>query len=104
MKYKALHARVYAFCRATRSAENHLSARLFLPADEEALEDPASGAAAACLGACLAVQGGLEPAGGEIRIEQGFEMGRPSLLRLRTGPHGGIEVGGEVRPAPAGPA
>lgn len=101
VRHKALHARVYAFCRETRSAENHLSARLFLPGDEEALEDPASGAAAACLGACLAVQGGLEPAGGEIRIEQGFEMGRPSLLRLRAGPHGGIEVGGEVRPASA---
>ncbi len=104
VRHKALHARVYAFCRETRSADNHLSARLFLPGDEEALEDPASGAAAACLGACLSVQGGLHPDGGEIRIEQGFEMGRPSLLRLRTGPHGGIEVGGEVRPAPAGPA
>ena len=104
VRHKALHARVYAFCRETRSADNHLSARLFLPGDEESLEDPASGAAAACLGACLSVQGGLGPAGREIRIEQGFEMGRPSLLRLRAGRHGGIEVGGEVRPAPAGPA
>ncbi len=104
VRHKALHARVYAFCRETRSADNHLSARLFLPAEEEALEDPASGGAAACLGACLAVRGGLEPAGREIRIEQGFEMGRPSLLRLRAGRHGGIGVGGEVRPAPAGPA
>lgn len=104
VRHKALHARVYAFCRETRSAANQLSARLFLPGEEEALEDPASGGAAACLGACLAVQGGLETGGGEIRIEQGFEMGRPSLLRLRAGRHGGIEVGGEVQTAPAGPA
>ena len=104
VRHKALHARVYAFCRETRSADNHLSARLFLPGDEEALEDPASGAAAACLGACLSVQGGLDPAGGELRVEQGFEMGRPSLLRLRTASHGGIEVGGAVQPAPGGSA
>ena len=104
VRHRALHARVYAFCRETRSEDNQLSARLFLPGEEEALEDPASGAAAACLGACLSVQGGLEPAGGELRIEQGFEMGRPSLLRLRAGRHGVLEVGGEVRPAPAGSA
>ena len=103
-RHRALHARVYAFCRETRSPDDQLSARLFLPGDEEALEDPASGAAAACLGACLAAAGGFDPAGGEIRIEQGFEMGRPSLLRLRPGRHGGIEVGGEVRPGPGGSA
>ena len=101
VRHRALHARVYAFCRETRSAENHLSARLFLPGDEDALEDPASGGAAACLGACLSVSGGLDP-GGELRVEQGFEMGRPSLLRLRAGSRGGIEVGGQVRPAPGG--
>ena len=101
VRHRALHARVYAFCRETRSPDNQLSARLFLPGDEEALEDPASGAAAACLGACLAAGGGFDPAAGETRIEQGFEMGRPSLLRLRPGRHGGIEVGGEIRPGPA---
>ena len=99
VRHRALHARVYAFCRETRTAGNHLSARLFLPGEEEALEDPASGAAAACLGACLSVQGDLEP-DAELRIEQGFEMGRPSLLRLRAGAHGGLEVGGAVQPAP----
>lgn len=104
VRHKALHTRLYAFCRETRSADNHLSARLFLPGEEEALEDPASGSAAACLGACLSVRGDLEPEGGELRIEQGFEMGRPSLLRLRAGLHGRIEVGGEVRPAAGGSA
>ena len=104
VRHRALHARVYAFCRETRSADNHLSARLFLPGEEEALEDPASGSAAACLGACLSVRGDLEPESGELRIEQGFEMGRPSLLRLRAGLHGRIEVGGEVRPAAGGSA
>ena len=104
VRHKALHTRLYACCRETRSADNHLSARLFLAGAEEALEDPASGSAAVCLGACLSVRGDLEPEGGELRIEQGFEMGRPSLLRLRAGTRGGIEVGGEVRPSPGGSA
>ena len=101
VRHRSLHTRVYAFCREAHSAANHLAARLLLPGDEEALEDPASGSAAACLGACLSMQGDLEP-GAELRVEQGFEMGRPSLLRLRTATHGGLEVGGAVRPAPGG--
>jgi trans-2,3-dihydro-3-hydroxyanthranilate isomerase len=61
-------------------------------------EDPATGSATACLGAYLLAHGGR----GErftLRIEQGVEMGRPSLLRLEvTGGVGpaNIRVGGRV--------
>lgn len=61
-------------------------------------EDPATGSATACLGAYLLAHGGR----GErfaLRIEQGVEMGRPSLLRLEVTREGGaakIRVGGRV--------
>lgn len=61
-------------------------------------EDPATGSATACLGAYLLAHGGR----GErftLRIEQGVEMGRPSLLRLQVtgGAHPAkIRVGGRV--------
>jgi trans-2,3-dihydro-3-hydroxyanthranilate isomerase len=59
-------------------------------------EDPATGSATACLGAYL-----LAHRGGEfsLRIEQGVELGRPSLLRLRArrlGDADDIRVGGRV--------
>jgi trans-2,3-dihydro-3-hydroxyanthranilate isomerase len=66
-------------------------------------EDPATGSATACLGAYLLAHGVLAHGGrGEhfgLRIEQGVEMGRPSLLRLEvTGGAGPakIRVGGRV--------
>jgi len=69
-------------------------------------EDPATGSAAGCLGGWL-----LEHryfGGGPIArtVEQGYEMGRPSRLRLRADrdPDGepAIEVGGAVVPVAAG--
>jgi trans-2,3-dihydro-3-hydroxyanthranilate isomerase len=104
VRHKALNAVVYVFCRETRSADHQIAARLFLPGDEEGAEDPASGAAAACLGAYLTVHGGLDAVDGQLRIEQGYEMGRGSLLRVRSGvTQPGIEVGGAVQPASDGP-
>jgi trans-2,3-dihydro-3-hydroxyanthranilate isomerase len=61
-------------------------------------EDPATGSATACLGAYWLAHAGR----GErfaLRIEQGVEMGRPSLLRLEVTREGGaakIRVGGRV--------
>ena len=47
------------------------------------LEDPATGSASAALGGLLAT---LEPRAdvSQITIEQGVEMGRPSLIRVRV--------------------
>jgi PhzF family phenazine biosynthesis protein len=57
-------------------------ARSFAPA-VDIDEDPATGTAAAALGAFLAREG-LLPSPAELRIRQGEAMGRPSELRLRV--------------------
>ncbi|MBN6035029.1 PhzF family phenazine biosynthesis protein [Amycolatopsis sp. 195334CR] len=53
-------------------------------------EDPATGAAAAAFGAYLREQGTT----GRIRIHQGEDMGRPSLLLVDIPADGGISVSG----------
>jgi trans-2,3-dihydro-3-hydroxyanthranilate isomerase len=88
---------VYLFAREAEAPGIDLHARMLLE-DGSLREDPATGSATACLGAYLLAHGCY----GErfaLRIEQGVEMGRPSLLRLEvTGPAaaGKIRVGGRV--------
>ena len=59
------------------------------------VEDPATGAAAAALGAYLVSRDALPP-GRAFVIHQGAELGRPSLLRVRVPetPGAGVEVSG----------
>ena len=57
------------------------------------VEDPATGAAAAALGGYLRARGLIE-APAEITIYQGYDMGRPSTLRVRIPVAGGIDVSG----------
>ena len=87
----------YVFCRETVDAQNNFHARMFGPR-AGVYEDPATGSAAAAFaGLCAQV---LAPADGEHRIgiEQGYEMGRPSLieltLTLRGGKLASASVGG----------
>ena len=54
-------------------------------------EDPATGSAALGLGVYLA-RTGLLPDGGDDDVEQGVEMGRPSLLRCRVEVVDGVVV------------
>jgi trans-2,3-dihydro-3-hydroxyanthranilate isomerase len=88
---------VYLFAREVEAPGIDLHARMLLE-DGSLREDPATGSATACLGAYLLAHGAY----GErfaLRIEQGVEMGRPSLLRLEvTGPPEAakIRVGGRV--------
>jgi trans-2,3-dihydro-3-hydroxyanthranilate isomerase len=88
---------VYLFTRECESPASQLHARMFFTAGS-VREDPATGSATACLGAYLLAHGRQ----GErfaLRIEQGVEMGRPSLLRLEvTGGEAAakIRVGGRV--------
>jgi trans-2,3-dihydro-3-hydroxyanthranilate isomerase len=74
-------------------------ARSFAPA-VEIDEDPATGTAAAALGAYLARER-LIPPDAAIRVRQGETMGHPSELRLqvrhREGEPAAIRVGGWVR-------
>jgi trans-2,3-dihydro-3-hydroxyanthranilate isomerase len=47
-------------------------------------EDPATGTAAGPL-ACLLTANGVVPAGTDVVVQQGYAMGRPSLITVRTG-------------------
>ena len=70
---------VYAFARAGELPDSHAHCRMFAP-NLGILEDPATGSAAGPLACYLAHHTGGEERLLGYRFEQGFEMGRPSLL------------------------
>jgi len=91
---------VYLFCSETRHRENDLSARFFFEA-HGVREDPATGNGAAFLGAYLLEHHFFDKPDLSIRIEQGYEMGRPSLIKLRARMVNGfreMRVGGNIIP------
>lgn len=95
---------VYLFCRETHHARNDLCVRFFFEA-HGVREDPATGNGAAFLGAYLLEHPVFPGARLSLRIEQGHEMNRPSLVMLRAGMAGGspeVEVGGRVIPVVRG--
>jgi len=89
----------FVMCRETAGAGNHIHARMFAPS-MGMLEDPATGSAAAALAGYLAVHGGYGDGEHVVRIEQGIEMGRPSLMeltiRLEDGRLSGAAIGGDA--------
>lgn len=94
----------YLFCRETHQAGNDLCARFFFEA-HGVREDPATGNGAAFLGAYLLEHKVLPQAELSLRIEQGHEVRRPSLVRLRARTVGAgreVHVGGRVIPVVRG--
>ena len=92
-------AAVYLYTREVERAGSAFHARMFA-AEWGIVEDPATGSAAAAFAGVLAE---FEPPGdGEttLTIEQGFEMGRPSLIALsltmRDGALAGAAIGGSA--------
>jgi trans-2,3-dihydro-3-hydroxyanthranilate isomerase len=71
----------FVFCGETRDVANAFHARMFAPAFG-VLEDPATGSAVAAFAGYLAASGKYGDGTHVVRIEQGCEMGRPSLLEL----------------------
>jgi trans-2,3-dihydro-3-hydroxyanthranilate isomerase len=90
---------VYSYCRG--AADGELHARAFAPLDAS-LEDPATGSATAATIALLASLGSARDSELVWRVEQGADMGRPSLLLGRTQKRGGIvhavHIGGRAVP------
>lgn len=89
---------ILVFCPETRSTENQLSVRVFCDA-LGILEDPATGSANGCLAGYLSQHSYFGHPSIDIRVEQGYEMGRPSLLLLKTEVKDGtiaVSVGGKV--------
>ena len=92
-------ANIYAFCPEPHEPAGDLAARMF--ADDLGVpEDPATGSAAGCLAAYLAERRYLGDGPVNVRLEQGYEIGRPSLLYLRaqrSSEGATVHVGGRVQ-------
>ena len=93
----AFHRAVYAFSVEPDEASD-VRGRMFFLVNGAPLEDPATGSAAGPLGGYLVEQGMCPP--GRIRLQQGYEMGRPSDIAIDVaGARGAItsvRVGGGV--------
>ena len=96
---------IYCIALVAERPDSDIRARMFAPAFGIA-EDPATGAAAAALAGYL---GSRESrANGTLHwvVEQGFEMGRPSILRVSADKQGGqltaIRVAGDYVPVSEG--
>lgn len=74
-------AKVYLFCTETAEHGHDFHARMFAPG-MGIPEDPATGSAAAAFAGLLTASGRFGEGEHDIRIEQGHEMGRPSLIEL----------------------
>ncbi|MCI0414189.1 PhzF family phenazine biosynthesis protein [bacterium] len=95
---------VYLFCTETHHPENDLCARFFFVA-HGVREDPATGNAAAFLGHYLLEHRFFSATDLFLRIEQGYEINRPSLVLLRAREVGNsreVRIGGSVVPVAQG--
>jgi trans-2,3-dihydro-3-hydroxyanthranilate isomerase len=89
---------VLIFCPDTYNKSNDLNVRFF--AEELGVaEDPATGSANGCLAAYLVKNRYFDEDRIDIKVEQGYEIYRPSRLYLRASDEKGIiniNVGGKV--------
>jgi trans-2,3-dihydro-3-hydroxyanthranilate isomerase len=89
---------VLVFCPETYSSKNQINVRVFV--DYFGIpEDRATGSANGCLAGYLVKYHYFNENKIDVRVEQGFEIGRPSHLYLRASEDSGkfyIEVGGKV--------
>lgn len=88
---------ILIFCSETHEDGNDLSVRVFV--DYFGVpEDPATGSGNGCLAGYLVKQRYFGETHVDVRVEQGYEIGRPSLLFLKAGENSGkiaINVGGK---------
>ncbi|MCC7346005.1 MAG: PhzF family phenazine biosynthesis protein [Variibacter sp.] len=89
----------YLFCTETVTEGHAFHARMFAP-HMGIPEDPATGSALAALAGAIARHGGLADGTHALAVEQGYEMGRPSILHLSVTLAGGaltaVAIGGEA--------
>jgi trans-2,3-dihydro-3-hydroxyanthranilate isomerase len=90
---------ILIYCSETHEAQNHISVRVFV--DYYGVpEDPATGSGNGCLAGYLVNYRYFGKDSINIRSEQGYEIGRPSLLLLKaeqSGKNINISVGGKSR-------
>lgn len=89
---------ILIFCTETYHQDNNLNVRVFC--DYVGIpEDPATGSGNGCLAGYLVKHRYFENDQIDIRVEQGYEIGRPSLLYLKAGQYNDsidVNVGGRV--------
>jgi trans-2,3-dihydro-3-hydroxyanthranilate isomerase len=89
--------KVFLFCNEPELKGSHFRARMYAPTIGVA-EDPATGSAAAGFAGYIAKRDKRADGVLAWRIEQGFEMGRPSILDIevdkKAGAVTGVRVGG----------
>jgi trans-2,3-dihydro-3-hydroxyanthranilate isomerase len=78
----------HMFCREPVDPENHLKCRMITTFTE----DPATGSANGCLAGYLVKHRYLDADTIDVRVEQGAEIGRPSLIYLRAAESGRDEI------------
>lgn len=90
---------ILVFCPETYNPENEINARMF-DYYHGIFEDPATGSANGCLAAYLVKNRYYGNKAIDIKVEQGYEIGRPSLLLLSAREEEGgaiaVSVGGKV--------
>jgi trans-2,3-dihydro-3-hydroxyanthranilate isomerase len=95
---------ILVFCPETYKKENDLNVRVFTKFPN-VMEDPATGSGNGCLAAYLVKHRYFGAPRIDVRVEQGYEMGRPSLLFLSSEEKDGsieVRVGGKVIPVAKG--
>ncbi len=89
---------IFLFSPETYHAENQINARMF-GHEFGVPEDPATGSANGCLAGYLVKYKYFGSNAINVQVEQGYEIKRPSILRLRASERDGvfdINVGGKV--------
>lgn len=92
------------FCPGSHGTDSKLSVRMF--SDYYGVsEDPATGSANGCLAAYLSHHEYFGSGLVDIKVDQGYEICRPSTIHLRTAPEKSrvnVSVGGQVVPVAEG--
>lgn len=95
----------YLYTRQCHHTTSAFHVRMFAPA-VGVPEDPATGSAAVCLAGVVHQFDGLTDGIHRRTLEQGFQMGRPSLISLtlsvEAGKLGGVRIGGHAVPVSQG--
>jgi trans-2,3-dihydro-3-hydroxyanthranilate isomerase len=89
---------IYFYTRDVPASEStfDLHARMFFPGTSGLTEDPATGSATVAAAALLADIDSTGAVELKLRVGQGFDMGRPSLLLTRVAKQGGKIVSAHV--------
>lgn len=85
----------FLYCRETVASGHHFHARMFAPGSG-ITEDPATGSAAAAFSGVIGLFDGPPAGSHRYIVEQGFEMGRPSLIELEVDMDGGQVVAARI--------